>query len=473
METRETHLIKNTLIFALGNFGSKVLQIILVPFYTRVLTSSEYGVVDILQALVALLLPIISVAIYEAVFRYAMDKEYDKYAVLSVGISINAIGNLIMVLLGIGFMQIFDPTYVWLVIINTSMVALWTLFSQYTKAIGKSLLYSVNNIVLTAAVLIFNILFLTIFRWGIEGYMLGYILANFVATVMLIIALKKDIRVDFKSIERKLVIEMLIFSIPLVLNGICWWLSNFTDRMMITSMLGSSENGLYAASSKIPHLVSVVVTVFCQAWQISANEEFDSEDRSSFYSKIYNELSGYVFIMASFLIIFCRPLNIVILGKNYYTAWVIMPVLTLASTFFAFAAFLLSIYSANKSTTMAFVTNLICVVVNVVLNYLFILKWKTVGAAIATAVAYAILWMIRIIDTKRILAINYDFRNILIATAIVVVQAVLVCMDRDYVITYLLCGVGTLIILFLYRAVLLRGIMYAVNISKKFIGKRK
>lgn len=472
METRETHLIKNTLIFALGNFGSKILQIALVPFYTRVMTSSEYGVVDILQALVALLLPIISIAIYEAVFRYAMDKEYDKYAVLSVGISINAIGNLIMVLLGIGFMQIFDPTYVWLVIINTSMVALWTLFSQYTKAIGKSLLYSVNNIVLTAAVLIFNILFLTIFRWGIEGYMLGYILANFVATVMLIIVLKKDIRVDFKSIERKLVIEMLIFSIPLVLNGICWWLSNFTDRMMITSMLGSSENGLYAASSKIPHLVSVVVTVFCQAWQISANEEFDSEDRSSFYSKIYNELSGYVFIMASFLIIFCRPLNIVILGKNYYTAWVIMPVLTLASTFFAFAAFLLSIYSANKSTTMAFVTNLICVVVNVVLNYLFILKWKTVGAAIATAVAYAILWMIRIIDTKRILAIYYDFRNILIATAIVVVQAVLVCMDRDYVITYLLCGVGTLIILFLYRAVLLRGIMYAVNISKKFIGKR-
>lgn len=471
METRETHLIKNTLIFALGNFGSKILQIALVPFYTRVMTSSEYGVVDILQALVALLLPIISIAIYEAVFRYAMDKDYDKDAVLSVGITINAIGNIVMVLLGLGFMCWFDPTYVWLVIINTSMVALWTLFSQYTKAIGKSVLYSVNNIVLTTAVVIFNILFLTIFRWGIVGYMLGYILANLVATLMLIVALRKDIRVRFKLIQKRLVLEMLIFSVPLVLNGICWWLSNFTDRMMITSMLGSSENGMYAASSKIPHLVSVVVTVFCQAWQISANEEFDSEDSSSFYSKIYNELSGYVFIMASFLIIFCRPLNIIILGKTYYSAWVIMPVLTLASTFFAFAAFLLSIYSANKSTTMAFVTNLICVVANVLLNYLFILKWKTLGAAIATAVAYAILWAIRIIDTKKILAIQYDFLKIVMASASVVLQAVLVCMDFDYIITYSLCGLGTTIILWLYRAVVIRSITFAVNLAKRFLKK--
>ena len=69
MSSRNENLIKNVILFAIGNIGSKLLQIILVPLYTRVMSSAEYGTVDIMQAIVSLLIPIFCFTIYEAVFR--------------------------------------------------------------------------------------------------------------------------------------------------------------------------------------------------------------------------------------------------------------------------------------------------------------------------------------------------------------------------------------------------------------------
>ena len=81
LNSRNEKLIKNVILFAIGNIGSKLLQIFLVPLYTRVMTTSEYGTVDVMQAIVSLLMPIFSFTIYEAVFRYAMEKDYDKKSV--------------------------------------------------------------------------------------------------------------------------------------------------------------------------------------------------------------------------------------------------------------------------------------------------------------------------------------------------------------------------------------------------------
>ena len=78
MADRKMNLAKNTAMFALGNLGSKLLQIFLVPYYTRAMSESEFGTADVLQAVVALLLPVLSLTIYDAVFRYAMENDYNK-----------------------------------------------------------------------------------------------------------------------------------------------------------------------------------------------------------------------------------------------------------------------------------------------------------------------------------------------------------------------------------------------------------
>ena len=119
MAKREENLAKNTVLFAIGNLGSKLLQIVLVPFYTRFMSDTQYGTVDLLQSMASLLMPIFSLTIAEGVFRYAMDKDYDKSTVLSVGIVVTAIGSMILCFGGWGVSCSMDVTLVWLVVAKT------------------------------------------------------------------------------------------------------------------------------------------------------------------------------------------------------------------------------------------------------------------------------------------------------------------------------------------------------------------
>lgn len=472
MANREEKLAKNTILFAAGNFGSKLLQIILVPFYTRVMSDAQYGTVDLLQAIVSLLLPIASLAIYESVFRYAMEKEYDKNAVLSVGLLISLVGAVVLCAGG-GVVCVFAPaSYVWLVIANSIFNSLRTLMSQYTRAVGRTVLFSIDNILMTLLVLVLNIVFIAVLRMGITGYMLGYTLANLLSAVFLYVMLGEQRKLRFSGIRKGLVKEMLLFALPLIPNAICWWISSFLDRVMIVSMVGTAANGLYAAAHKIPSLLSVVVSIFFQAWQMSANEEFRQKDIAGFYSKIFEQISACIFLLSSVLIVLSRPINSIFLGADYGGAWVYMPPLVLSMTFFSFAQFLGSIYSANKKTNMALVTNLVGVAVNVTLNAVLIPLIGTIGAAVATAVSYLVLWLVRIIDTGKIVPMRYKIVTIVAASLIVSAQTVLVCADLDVVVTYSLCAVGTAALLIMYRRTLFTMVNFFLRFAKKILKGR-
>ena len=278
LDSRNEKLVKNVILFAIGNIGSKLLQVILVPLYTRVMSSAEYGTVDIMQAMVSLLIPIFSFTIYEAVFRYAMDQDYDKKAVFSTGIIMSFFGTIILCLGGVITTCFIDETFVWLVVANSAVGFFRSLLSQYARAVDKTILFTVDSVLLTTLVLILNLIFNVKLGWGINGYMLGYILANLLSCIFLYVFLGDFRKFSFKSVTKPLVIEMMKFSLPLIPNAICWWVSSFIDRIIITSAIGEAANGIYAAGHKIPSLLTVIVTIFFQAWQMSANQEFKKND---------------------------------------------------------------------------------------------------------------------------------------------------------------------------------------------------
>ena len=474
MANREDNLAKNTLLFALGNFGSKLLQIILVPFYTRFMTDAQYGTVDLLQAVVSLLVPIASLTIYESVFRYAMEKEYDKTAVLSVGMVVTTLSAVVLCLGGGVASFIAPAAFVWLVVANTVTNALRTLVSQYTRAIGRSGLFALDNVLMTGLVLVLNILFIAVFGMGITGYMLGYTLANMLSAVFLMLCLRDKCRIDLKRVRKNLVGEMLVFSLPLIPNTICWWVSSFLDRVMIVSMVSTGANGLYAAAHKIPSLLSVVMTIFFQAWQVSANEEFKKRDIAQFYAKIFDQMSACIFVLGSVLIVLSRPINTVFLGADYYDAWQYMPPLVLSTVFFSFAQFLGSIYTANKKTKMAFVTNSIAVVVSVTLNAVLIPLMGVIGACVANATSYLVLWLVRVLDTKKIVPITYRVGHVAAASILLTLQMVLVCMDVSPVLTYVAGAAGTVALVALYWNNLIATAKFALHFAGKImhIGRR-
>ena len=469
MADRKVNLVKNTAMFALGNLGSKLLQVFLVPYYTRAMTDAEFGTADVLQAVVALLLPLLSLTVYEAVFRYAMESDYDKNSVLSSGVAITVIGTVLLCFAGAVTTLVYPIEFMWLVILNSVANAFRSLYSQYTRAVGKTALFTLDNVLITVYVLVFNILFISVFDLGVTGYMLGYTLANIISSLFLILNLKGLSKVKLSLIKSETVKHMLRFSIPLIPNSICWWLSSFASRLMITFYIGESANGLFAAAYKIPSLLSVIVTIFFQAWQISANEEFKKKDIADFYTEIHNYIFALIITVSSALTILCRPITSLFLGKDYQSAWAYMPTLLIAMTFFAFAQFLGSIYSANKKTCMAFVTNLIGVIINLSLNFLLIKPLGVIGCAIATAVSYFVLWISRAIDTKKIVTIKYNLFISITAVLILCLQCVLITFEVPF--AYVISVIGFVMLILIFFKTFKELVIFALSIVKRFVTK--
>src|SRR5699024_3025078 len=85
MDNRYKYLIKNTGVLTISNFSSKILTFLMVPLYTNVLTTAEYGTYDLSISTVSLLTPILSLNVVDGVMRYSMDARYDRAEVFTTG----------------------------------------------------------------------------------------------------------------------------------------------------------------------------------------------------------------------------------------------------------------------------------------------------------------------------------------------------------------------------------------------------
>ena len=172
-------LILNTLTFAIGSFGSKILVLILVPLYTAVLSPAEYGTVDLIAQTANILIPIFTLTISEAALRFgldAKDRERRKriytvcLRVLSIGLVLMAaIFPLLSRLDYLSGQTLTLYVYVW-----TS--SLRQLNMTFVRALEKVKLFALDGVICTLTMLLLNILFLLGFKWGMTGYLLAIIL---------------------------------------------------------------------------------------------------------------------------------------------------------------------------------------------------------------------------------------------------------------------------------------------------------
>lgn len=406
--SRTGSLIKNTIVFAIGSIGSKLLQFLLLPLYTRVLTDAQYGTVDVLQSIATVLIPLLSLTIYDGVFRYAMDKATDKRDAFSVGLHVCLLSAVVAVLGGGACLLTgAQAGYVWAVVWYTVANIFYTTVTQFVRAIGHVRLYAFSNIAQTLLIVIFNVLFLVGLDMGIEGYMLGYTLSNAMVTVLVFAAAKLWRYYHPRLTDRKTGALMLRYSIPLIPNAVCWWLTTTIGRLMITAYLGSEANGPFAVAFKIPSIVTIAVGIFIQAWQMSANTEFDAPDFAQYNSKVFSYLQTISFLLAAFLAL-CSKLIIGLMGQDFQDAWVYIPVMLLGIAFFTFAQFLGSLYIASKRTVMAFVTNLVAAVLNILGNLWLLPRMGVMGAAVSIAVSYLVFWLLRLWDTRSIARLRYE-----------------------------------------------------------------
>lgn len=422
-------LASNTIIFAIGTFSSKILSFLLMPFVTRMMTTGSYGAADLIQQTGNVIIPIAFLCVNSAALRFSMDKAERKSDVFTVGVRVTLVGFLAFLLFAypISLIKINDfklGDYLVLIYVFVLTSGFRQLCQQFVRGSGHVKLFAIDGILATVTYLLFTMLFLGVFKWGVTGYILAIVASDFCSVLFFTVTAKLYRYVRFKGVHRQTGRDMLRYCVPMIPTIILWWIINVSDRYMVTYFVGSSANGLYSAASKIPNLVIMCASVFTDAWQLSAVDEYNNKDTARFFSKIFRVYCGGTFFVASFLILTCKIITKVLVADAYFDSWQYVPVLIISTVFSCLVNFLASIYMAEKKNIMAMVTALTGAVTNVVLNLILIPRMGANGAAVATACAFVVVFLTRSRDTRRFIKINYQPVVLTCQTVVLVAQTV-------------------------------------------------
>lgn len=397
----------------------------MVRFYTACLTTEEYGIADIITQTANLLIPLLSCGITEAVFRFAIDRDADKRRVFSTGLFTILCGGAVFSLLipVLNRVSYFEG-YGVLIWAYTFFSCLHTLCIQFLRAKGRMKQFAGYGILGTALTIALNLLFLLVLDMGITGYVMSVVLSDVLITLLLFVTESLWREVDIRSLSAKQASAMLRFSIPMIPTTIFWWVTNVADRYMVTWMLGSDINGLYAVAYKIPTLLILLSGIFIEAWQFSAVTEKGDREHAVFFEKVFDSFQALMFIAGCTLTAFAKIAVRIMTTDAYYEAWQYIPVLSVATIFSSLVTFMGSVYLVEKKSMLSFVTSMTGAVINIVLNFLLIpTRLGAGGAAIATFASYFIVFIIRAVNAQRYIRFQMHPVKLVINTVLVCLQA--------------------------------------------------
>ena len=386
---RIRYLAKNTAIFAVGNMGTKLISFFLVPLYTNVLSTDQYGVADFVHTICMVLAPVIVLNIGESIMRFALDKDADYDQIMSIGVVL-FVGSLIVGLAIIPLAQCIEglSEYAIYIYLYTVSLAGSQILLCYLRGKEQLVEYAIGSIVQTAGIAGFNILYLLVLGQGLHGYFKAYIIASVITMIYAffvgrVFGVLRRLRFNLDLAK-----EMIKYSVVLIPNTFMWWIINSSDRVLITALLGAAANGIYAVSYKIPSVVSVIASIFNQAWGYSAIHEDESEDRDSYSNTIYKGLVAISVISGISLLLIIKPF--LIIGNVFMTT----------------GTFLASWYTVNKDSKGYLFSATCGAVVNIVLNLALIPLLGITGSALATCVSYITVFVYRVRDTKKYITIE-------------------------------------------------------------------
>ena len=193
---------------------------------------------------------------------------------------------------------------------------------------------------------------------------------------------------------------MLMYSLPLIPSIMSWSVNTIICKYMIIRMYGIGTSGVYSIAHKIPSVMTMVLAVFLQAWQLNAIAIRNTKGEEVYYNKVYSVIKTICLIMCLLLIPFSQLLTKLLFAPSYYEAWRYMPMLIIAAMYSALSGFVAAPFRAYKDSLGLFSSVAIGAIVNILLNAILLSVWNVEGAAVATAVSFIAVWLIRINTCK-------------------------------------------------------------------------
>ena len=446
---REVELIKNTFILGLGMFLPKLISIITLPIVTACLTKSEYGTYDLINTLISLLLPIATLQIQSAAFRFLIECRGDREKsseiitnVFAVVFPVSLAVSLAIVCLANNLatsVKIVTGLYFLLDSIQTTL-------GMIVRGLGKNKVYAINSIVYSIINGIGIVLAVQLRNQGIFGLILSLVIANFLALTFLSFNIKIWHYLNLKLVSGSKIKELIAYSWPMVPNNLSNWLLSLSDRLIITAFIGIEANAVYAVATKIPNLLSTAHGVLTMSWQENASMAVNDKDASQYYSKIFENVFSLLIGFTAVIIGFMPLLFRMLIRGDYGESYNQMPILIIGQFFWAMSGFMGGIYIAHKRTKHVGFTTMAAAAINLLLNLLLVRSIGITASSISTLVAYLSLYIIRVSGTKKFQPMDFKFKKQLLSYVLIVLMVV-ICYQKNFYLN-IFNGIAGLIVFF-------------------------
>lgn len=428
-KNRKTQLAKNTIIVAIGQICTKFITFFLLPLYTSVLSAEEYGVVDLLNTYISLLIPIAFLQMNQAIFRFLIDErsnESEKKTLISTCLIFVLFQSFIYLLLFSIISSFIENEYKFFLLSNVIVCMLSDLILQISRGLGDNKTYSIGSLISGAGTVILNVLFIAVFRYGAYGMLTATLLSNLFCFIYVFVKKKLFKYIDTNYFKPKKLTEMLKYSLPLIPNQISWWIINASDRVIISSILGISYNGIYSAANKFSGICISFFSVFNMTWSESASLHIGDKDSSKFFSDIVNKTIK-VFTCLCIIIICIMPFifKYFITGSEYSPAYYQIPILMLATLFNILVSLFGSIYIALKKSKEIARTSIYSAIINILVNILLIKYIGLYAASISTFISYFLMSIYRYIDIKKYIKIEIENKFIIFSVPLFIIAIIL------------------------------------------------
>lgn len=410
-ESRNKELMLGTIIYAIGNFGTKILSFLIVPIYTFYILPKDLGEYDLLMTTVSLLSPLITMKISDATYRWVIRKEETVENCLSATYQVLIINSIVcsLVLLGINY---FIPIWncyslIIILILDRTLECLQKLL----RGLKKQKLFVMSGLLYTTVLITLNLIKICLLRQGVEALLESVVVAQIISIIFILLSEKQLLKVKLKKDYLPLQKELLSYSTPLVPSALGWWVMSASDRYLIRYFLGSTANGIFAVSYKFPSILQTIFVMFNNSWTDLALAELENGNNSEEYSsKVFKELYRVSFGITLILIPLTKIVAQLILSEAYKTASVYIGFLYLGTVFQGFSSFCSIGYLQGKKTKGAAITSIYGAIVNLVVNLMLIKKYGLFAAAISTFAGFFVMWVARMYDIKELFPIKINYK---------------------------------------------------------------
>ncbi|MAP55556.1 oligosaccharide flippase family protein [Altibacter sp.] len=434
-------ILKNTLIYAIGNFGSKALTFLLLPLYSFYLTKDEFGTYDLIIVSINLLAPIITLQTSEAIYRWLLEAKDDtgkQARIIFHGLTI------ITAIAAVFFVVYYVLTF-FIDFRYTGYFAGMLLLSCYLpflqkilRGLGKTKVFAASGILYTVSFLGCTILFLAVLKMGLESLLLASIISGLVTITFVIYNLSWKGVFSNNRFNKSEMREMIGYSLPLVPNAVSWWLINAADKYLIVLILNIQANGIYAVSTRFPAVVTLVNSIFLLAWQDHGISVKEDKENTAFFSKLFDKFITLELTLVIFLISISYYLVRYLIDPVYLEAWKYLPFLFIGVAFQAFASYVGVGYQRAKRTKHIFTTSLAGGIVNIAISLLLLKHIGLYAPAVGTFFSFLVMYILRKVQTDHFFKIEVNNIKLVSLTCVAIVFAFLTQLTNFYLDLFLI-----------------------------------